>query len=63
MFADDSTIYISVDNLDTAAQLNNDRNTMKAWDDQWLVNFNAGKTKTVFNKKIEHPHCIIILPN
>jgi hypothetical protein len=40
------TLHITVDNPETAAaQLNDDLNSIKAWADQWLVNFNPTKTK------------------
>ena len=64
IFADDTTLYISVDDpnnvtnaTDAATQLNDDMITIKSWADQWLVNFNPSKTKTmtITNKKVQHP--------
>ena len=64
LFADDTTLYISVDDpnnvtnaTDAATQLNDDMITIKSWADQWLVTFNPTKTKTmtITNKKVEHP--------
>ena len=60
LFADDTTLYLSVDKNDSqnaAIQMNNDMASIKSWADQWLVNFNPSKTKcmTISNKKVEHP--------
>ena len=58
LFADDTTLFITVDDPDIAAeQLNNDMDSIKSWADQWLVNFNPGKTKamTLSNKNVQHP--------
>ena len=58
LFADDTTLFISVEDPDNAAlQMNNDMETIKSWADQWLVNFNPAKTKTMTftNKTVQHP--------
>ena len=58
LFADDTTLFITVDNPETAAgQLNRDLDSIKTWADQWLVDFNPGKTKamTITNKNVQHP--------
>lgn len=61
LFADDTTIYMEVnDPNQTAHILNHDLTTLKAWADQWLVTFNATKTKlmTCSFRKIKHPPLI-----
>ena len=68
LFADDTTVYLTVDHdtnpntsrelaLAASQQLNTDLTNIKHWADQWLVNFNASKTKTmtISNRKLEHP--------
>ena len=45
LFADDTSLYIVVENPNTAAlTLNNDLNFITSWAGDWLVNFNAAKT-------------------
>ena len=45
LFADDTSLYIIVDNPNTAATiLNHDLNRIDTWAAQWLVDFNAAKT-------------------
>ena len=50
LFADDTSLFITIDNnIDVATiQLNNDLGHIKTWADQWLVNFNAQKTKSLY---------------
>ena len=59
LFADDTALFITVDNPEEAAQsMNNDLNKIQEWADKWLVSFNAQKTKaiTVSNRNtIDHP--------
>ena len=44
LFADDTSLYIVVENPNNAAvTLNNDLSFISTWDDDWLVNFNAIK--------------------
>ena len=46
LFADDTSLYIEVDDEERAAEImNTDLQTIKSWADQWLVNFSANKTK------------------
>ena len=49
LFADDTTLYITVDNdnVEQSRKLNQDLHNIKEWADQWLVTFNATKTKTM----------------
>ena len=45
LFADDTGLYIIVDNPhNTAGQLNTDLQTIHQWDTQWLVTFNPTKS-------------------
>ena len=45
LFADDTSLYIIVENPNTAATiLNHDLNRIDTWAAQWLVDFNAAKT-------------------
>ena len=48
LLADDTSLYIIVDNLDHAAQVSNadlEKNTR--WEETWLVKFNPGKTESL----------------
>ncbi|WP_215897666.1 hypothetical protein, partial [Acinetobacter baumannii] len=46
LFADDTTLFITVDNnhQETSRQLNNDMSNIQKWADQWLVQFSPSKT-------------------
>ena len=58
LFADDTSLYIDVnDPVQSANVLNQDLHSLKIWADQWLVTFNASKTKlmTCSFKKSRHP--------
>ena len=53
LFADDTTIYMIVDEADRAAEiLNSDVEKIQQWSDQWLVNFNQRKTETMVISKL-----------
>ena len=57
LFADDTCIFIEVDNREeTAALTNNDLERIESWASQWLINFSAKKTKslTISNKPDAH---------
>ena len=46
LFADDTLIYITVDNPEfTTVELNRNMDKLNQWAQQWLVNFNATKKK------------------
>ena len=48
LFADDTTLYIIVDNPGQAAyQLNSDLDKIHQWAKQWLVTFNPSKSEAV----------------
>ena len=48
LFADDTSIYIIVDNPNTAEEiLNTDLEKISHWAKTWLVNFNATKTEAL----------------
>ncbi len=60
LFADDTSLYVIVDNPITAADLlNNDLQTITDWANQWLVKFNPNKTKNLLisrkTQRIQHP--------
>ena len=60
LFADDTCLYITVDNREEAAEMiNEDIASIQLWADQWLVKFSPPKTKTVLisnkGKLNEHP--------
>ena len=58
LFADDTCLYVTVDDPNSsAAVLNSNLENIKLWADQWLVNFNPKKTKsmTFSNKNVIHP--------
>ena len=57
LFADDTSLYLVVDNpIETAEILNSDLNKIHEWSKKWLVKFNPNKTETmVISKKIIKP--------
>ena len=66
LFADDTSLYIIVDNpRESAIMLNNDVATIHAWSTKWLVNFNPQKTETMtITRKINKPfHLLLIMNN
>ena len=58
LFADDTSLFIVVDNPVTAAgQLNIDLQKISQWATTWLVSFNPSKTEaTLFSRKLNRPH-------
>ena len=64
LFADDTCLFITVDNREEAATLmNEDIHNIQTWADQWLINFSAPKTKTLLisNKGTPDDHPSLIL--
>jgi hypothetical protein len=64
MFADDTCLYINVDNPDEAARLiNEDLEAINQWSNKWLVKFSAPKTKEMLisTKRDEAIHPPLIL--
>ena len=57
LFADDICLYVTVDDPNSsAAVLNSNLENVKLWADQWLVNFNPEKTKSMtFSNNVLHP--------
>ena len=60
LFADDTSLYITVDNpSSSAALLNTYLKTIHSWSQKWLVSFNPAKTESmIFSRKqskIAHP--------
>ena len=48
LFADDTTVYVIIEDINTAAEnLNSDLNKVHTWSKKWLVNFNPQKTETL----------------
>ena len=48
LFADDTCLFITVDNRITASNaINYDLRTIQNWSDEWLVTFSAPKTKSM----------------
>ena len=61
LFADDTCLYVIVEDKDQATQsLNENLENVKQWADQWVVDFNAAKTKsmTISNKNVLYPPII-----
>ena len=58
LFADDTTLYIIVDNpVEAAYQLNSDLSKIHQWANQWLVTFNPSKSESViFSRKRNRPN-------
>ncbi|MCG8048301.1 MAG: reverse transcriptase family protein [Candidatus Thiodiazotropha endolucinida] len=64
LFADDTSLYIIVENPQAAANLiNSSLSTVHVWSRQWLVDFNAAKTETMVasrkRNKPNHPDLIM----
>ena len=65
LFADDSALIKEINNpVDEFRELNNDLETLNSWSKQWLITYNAGKTKyLIFSKKkpnkFTHPPLIL----
>ena len=60
LFADDTSLYIVVDNpVQSSLTINNDLNTIHMWAKSWLVDFNPNKTESLLlsrkNIKPFHP--------
>jgi hypothetical protein len=56
LFADDTTLYMTVDNpTRTAAILNDDLQKIHLWAEKWLVKFNPDKTETMTISKKQTP--------
>jgi hypothetical protein len=59
LFADDTCLFITVDNREEAGRLiNEDLTQIQMWANQWLVSFSPPKTKTLLisNKTIAEDH-------
>ena len=58
LFADDTSLFIVVEDEYTAANLlNEDVEKINQWSNQWLVNFNSKKTEVMtISKKVNKPH-------
>ena len=66
LFADDTSLYMIVDNpLHTAITLNQDLAKISTWADKWLVTFNTQKTESLLiSRKINKPiHPPIVMNN
>ena len=62
LFADDTSLYLIVDDPDTTADLMNaDLDKIHSWSQSWLVNFNPNKTEElIISRKAappDHPLC------
>ncbi len=58
LFADDTVLYLFVDNpIRNAQTLNRDLEKISSWASEWLVKFSPSKTKTmVITRKKKHEH-------
>ena len=58
LFADNTSLYLIVDDPQkTAHALNDDLVKLHAWSTKWLVNFNPQKTETMtISRKLNKPH-------
>ena len=66
LFADDTSLFIIVDNPVTAAEcLNSDLNKLSRWAATWLVTFNPSKTEALlFSRKLNKPqHSPLFMQN
>ena len=57
LFADDTSLYIIVDNpLQAAERLNEDLDKIHLWAAKWLVSFNPAKSESIlFSRKLNRP--------
>ena len=58
LFADDTSLYIIVDDpIQAAEQLNSDLEKVNRWAKQWLVTLNPGKSEYIlFSRKVNKPY-------
>ncbi|KAK3105198.1 hypothetical protein FSP39_019583 [Pinctada imbricata] len=66
LFADDTSLYIIIENPNTAAlTLNSDLTKIHEWSEQWLVSFNPQKTVSMLlsKKKSIHTHPPLFMNN
>ena len=58
LFADDTSLYIIVDDpLDAAIKLNADLSRIDMWASMWLVTFNPSKSESlIFSRKVNKPY-------
>ena len=66
LFADDTCLFIEVDNRTLAAsQINYDLMSIHSWAQQWLINFSIEKTKSLLisNKSDKHSNPPVFLNN
>ena len=65
LFADDTNLYIIVDNpVQAADQLNSDITKIHQWANKWLVTFNPTKSESIiFSRKRIKPHHPPVLIN
>ena len=58
LFADDTSLYIIVENpVEAAYQLNSDLSKIHQWATKWLVTFNPSKSESIiFSRKRNKPH-------
>ena len=60
LFADDTTIYVVINNVNAAGELlNHNLDKVHKWSEKWLVNFNPQKTESLLisrkNQPVNHP--------
>ena len=61
LFADDTILYIIVDNpVEAANQLNSDLSKIHQWASKWLVKFNPAKSESVISPEDKTNHAILL---
>ena len=61
LFADDTSLYLIIDNPQTTADiLNRDLDKIHTWSTNWLVSFNPQKTETMTISRKKNPNRIIL---
>ena len=61
MFADDACLYVTVEDPTTSdTSLNEDFTNVQQWADQWLVNWNPSKTKSMLFSNKNNTHLPLI---
>ena len=57
LFADDTSLYLTIDDPTTAANvIQSDINKINSWADRWLVKFNPSKSEClIMSRKVNKP--------
>ena len=54
-FANDTAVYLTVDNLNDSKTLQNDLDTLQTWERTWDMEFNPGKCQVLHISRVNQP--------